>query len=288
MARQFTWHPPTGNPIVLNDAAAGYRLQVEGTRGLSSPSYRFARSSYAWIDGSHLDAVSADEREVSLGIQVQAITEADFRTRWRALVRAFRPKAGDGVLRVADEAGRVRALSCRYVSGLEGDAAAEFAGNVGRAVVRLLASDPWFYGEQKNLSRNLGAGVPFFPIFPMRLSPSVLQGRFTVDLSDADTETYPVWTITGPGSSVTLTNETTGKVIKVNRALAPLERLIIDTRPGAQSVRLGNGINVRDALASDPAMWPLIEQVNVVTAALAGASNDSNIRGSYVPRYAGI
>lgn len=293
MPRQFVWVPADGSaPLALNDAAGGYRLMAAGTRGLSAPPYRSTSSMYAGQDGTTLESLQADEREINLGMQIEATSALEFRRRWRALVRAFRPLAGDGQLMVTDEEGVVRTVKARYESGLEGDGEAEFAGDVGRAVVKLKARDPWFYGPTRALSVGLGAPQPFFPIFPLTLAPSTIQGGFTVDLSDTDSPAYPVWTVTGPGTSLALTNVTTGRVIQINATLAAGEQLQIDTRPGRRSVRRlvagAPGPLLMSALASDPALWPLVDGVNQVSAALAGATAASRIVGQYEPRYSGI
>jgi hypothetical protein len=289
MARQFVWTPGDGStPVTLTDKAAGYSVKAAGTRGLSSPAYRMTSTTYAGQSGATLQALEADVREVALGVQVEAGTVADYRQRWRRLVRAFRPKAGDGTLTVTDEWGAVRTFTGRYAGGLEGDGEAEFTGTIGRAVVRLAGFDPWFYGLAQTIDFGLAAPTAFFPIFPVRLSPSTIQGQFVVDLSDADDLTYPTWTITGPGSALTLTNVTTGRTIQVNAALGDGQTMTIDTRPGFQSVTRGDGANLMGALTTDPALWPLADDVNTVSALLTNAGPASRIVGTYRPRYAGI
>jgi hypothetical protein len=42
------------------------------------------------------------------------------------------------------------------------------------------------------------------------------------------------------------------------------------------------------AVATDPALWALVEGVNTVTAQLTGATSDSRITGVYAPRFSGI
>jgi hypothetical protein len=292
MARQFQWLSADGRYLIdLTDRASGYRVQAEGTSGLNAPPYRFTTNTYAGLDGVDVQGVSADAREVTLGLLIHGDDEDMLDARVSALTRAMRPKAGPGTLAVTSATGRRRTLTCYYQSGLEGveSRGAKLPGAWWKFAVRLLAGDPWFYGEPQAVSFGLGAPTSFFPIFPLVLSPSTVQGEFTVDLSDTDTPTYPVWTITGPGSSLLLTNETTGRQIQVNASLAAGEVMVIDTRPGMQSIRRGGpgGPSLMDALASGPSLWPLIEDVNAVTAALIGATSDSRIAAMYSPRYAG-
>lgn len=291
MARQFQWLSADGEQLItLTDRAAGYRLMADATSGLNAPPYRFTTDTYAGIDGVTVQAVAAEAREVVLGLMVQASNVDDFRDRIAALTRAMRPKTGPGTLIATDEHGRARRLTCYYTEGLEGNEArgVKLPGRWWKAAVHLMAPDPWWYGVSQTVSFGLGAPAVFFPIFPLVLSSSSVQGQFTVDLSDADDPTYPIWTITGPGSSLILTNNTTGRSIEVNASLAADEVMLIDTRPGHQSVRRGDGTNLMSALSTDPALWPLIEDVNDVSATLTGATDASRITGVFQPRYAGI
>jgi hypothetical protein len=290
MARQLQWVAADGTTINLTDRSSGYRV-LDRTTGLTSPSYELSTSRYAGIDGAALAAMSALPRDITLAMLVEGADRATFRARVAQLVHAMRPKAGLGQLVATDELGRVRRISCYYKGGLEGteQRGEKSADRWWKASVQLWAPSPWFNGDTQVIDFGLGAPTPFFPIFPLVLSPSNVQGQLTVDLTVADGPSYPVWTVTGPGSALTLTNLTTGGVIQVNAAIGDGQTMIIDTRQGFQSVRRGDGTNLMGALASDPTMWPLADGVvNQVSALLTGANASSRIRGSYAPQYAGI
>lgn len=290
MPRQLQWQAADGTVINLTDPAAGYRILADVTAGLTAPPYEITADRYAGIDGDTVQAVSATAREVMLGQIIEAADEAALATRVRALVRAMRPKAGPGTLIASSPDGTRRTLTCRYAGGLEGaeDRASTTPGRWVKAAIKLRAADPWWYGAEQSVSVGLGSGPNFFPIFPLVLAPSTVQGQFTVDLSDADDPTYPLWTVTGPGSDLVLTNQTTGQVIAVTTSLAAGQSLIIDTRPGFQSVRRDDGTNLMGSVTSDPALWGLVEGVNTVTAALTGATTASRITGTFRPRYSGV
>ena len=290
MADQVLWQAPDGSVLDLTDESAGFRVLAAGTRGLRSPEYELQTAKYAGIDGETLQAVRASANEPTLGLLVQADDEDTFRSRARGLVRAMRPKAGLGTLTVRSVSGDVRSLSCLCVGGLEGDEdqGSTLPGAWWRLVLKFFAPDPWWVGTPIPVDLSLGAPTAFFPILPVKLSSSSVQGQFTVDLSHADAPTYPVWTITGPGTGLTLTNLTTGRVITVSASLSVGQTLVIDTRPGFQSVRRGDGTNLMSAVTSDPALWPLMEGVNNVSAVLSGATAASRISGLFIPRFAGI
>lgn len=290
MAEQITWTTADGNTTIdLTDQSAGYTVLADGTRGLRSLAYELATTKYAGIDGEHVDYVTAVANEPTIGLSIQAGDEDSFRAQSRSLVRAMRPKAGPGALTVRNETGEARTLICRCVGGFEGDSATDVTlpGAWWKLALKFHAEDPWWYGDPQNISVGLGAPTTFFPIFPLTLSSSSVQGTFTVDLSGSDDGAYPVWTVIGPGSGLTLSNQTTGQSITVNASLAAGELMTIDTRPGNQSIRRGDGTNLLGALSSDPALWKLIEDVNQVSAVLIGATSSSRITGNFQPRFAG-
>lgn len=291
MAEQFVWTSADGATLIdLTDEAAGYTVNAAGTAGLRSVAYELVSTRYAGVDGAVVNAVNALPNQPTLGILVEADGEAALRTKIRGLVRAMRPKLGAGTLTVANELGESRSLACYCVDGLAGqeDPNSILPGSWWRVALKFFAPDPWWTGDPQTVSVGLGGGQNFFPIFPLALSPSVVQGQFTIDLSDSDAPSFPLWTITGPGSSLVLTNETTGQVISVDAPLLAGQQLVIDTRPGFQSVRLADGTNQMSFVSSDPSLWPLIPDVNVVTAALVSATSASRIAGTYSPRFAGI
>ena len=290
MVDQMVWSAPDGSTVNLSDWSGGYYQLGDNTTGLRSPTYDLATSRFAGVDGTTVTAVRANPAEPTVALLIEASTKQLFRAKARALVRAMRPKAGPGTLTVTTEWGDSRSLSCYCTGGLEGDQ----ANNVGgsglwwRMVLKFYAPSPWWQGDERTITFGLSAPSAFFPIPPVLLSASNIQGALSIDLSDADAPSFPVWTITGPGSALTLSNTTTGRSIQLNTPIGDGQTVVIDTRPGLQSVRDGSGVNLMGSLASDPALFPLVEGVNQVSALMAGAGAASSITGVYRPSYAGI
>lgn len=287
---QIRWTAADGTVVSLTDDAAGYVVLGEGTRGLRSVAYDVATKTYAGIDGEDVQNIRAIGGQPTIGMLIHADSDADFRARTRALRRLMRPKAGLGLLSVQADDGETRTLSCYCVGGFEGDESLDVAhpGRWWKLALKFYAPSPWWEGDERTLTFGLQAPVNFFPAPPFILSPSSVQGIFTIDLSDCDAPVYPVWKITGPGTELVLENETTGRSIEVSATLAAGEALAIDTRPGYQSVRKSDGTNLMGALGSDPALWPFIEDIQTVSAQLSGATSESRITATYRPRYAGI
>jgi hypothetical protein len=188
MAEQFIWAAADGTTIDLTDQSAGYSILAEGTRGLRSVPYAFSSSRFAGIDGETVDAIQASASNPTLGLLLEASSAADFRAKSRALVRAMRPKAGPGTLTVRTELGETRQLTCYCAGGLEGDESRDtvLPGAWWKLALKLYAPDPWWYGDARSVSVGLNAGSSFFPIPPVVLAPSTVQGQFTIDLSDSD------------------------------------------------------------------------------------------------------
>lgn len=293
MADRLTWTSADGVTVIdFTDDAAGFAVLGDGTRGLRSPSYEVAALKFAGYDGEQVQAIRATAGSPTLGVLLQAAGPDDYQARVRALVHAMRPKAGAGTLTASTPVGETRSLTCYCVGGLEGDESTDgsLPGVWWKLALKLYAPDPWWYGDTQTVSVGLGAGQAFFPIFPLVLSPSSVQGQFTVDLSASDAPSFPVWTITGPGSGLVLTNQTTGQSLSLDATLLAGESMTIDSRPGMQSVRKSDGTNLLPTVTAgtDPQLWPLIEGVNTVSAVLTGATSASRVVGQYQPRYAGI
>lgn len=290
MPDQIIWTGPDGVSIDLTDTSAGFSVLAAGTSGLRSNAYEMTTASFASYDGTSVYSVKAPAREMTLGVLVEAAGGRSLAQQIRTLIRAMRPKAGMGALTASWANGNHRSIGCYCIAGLEGseDADATLAGYWWKALLRFYAPDPWWQGAERTVRFGLGAPTAFFPIPPVTLSPSVVQGQFSVDLSDADTDSFPLWTITGPGSSLTLANRTSGRSLTVNVSLGAGESLTIDTRPGRESVRLGTGQNAMPAVAGFPDLWPLVEGVNDLSVTLSNATAATEIVGSYRPRYSGV
>lgn len=282
----WTWTAADGTVTSLSAWGAGNYVLLDGSGGWLTPAYNFTTQQQANVDGAAVQQVVAAPGAPVLGMEFTASDPAELRGRLRALVHALRPKAGPGVLTATADDGTSRSLPCYYRKGLE---AGVQHGTMYRCAVEFYAPSPWWLGPQRSIDTGSFAGPSFFPIFPMRLGSDLLAGTFTVDLSDCDAPAYPQWTVNGPGTALTLANVTTGLSIALTSTLSTTDTVVIDTRPGYQSVRKGDGTNLMGALASDPALWPLVDgRVNTVQVSLANSGPPARILGTYQPRYAGV
>jgi hypothetical protein len=148
------------------------------------------------------------------------------------------------------------------------------------------AADNPYWQDATDSSLGFGTLEPetFFGDMPLKLARDSISGGALVD-NTGEVETWPVWTLIGPGTSFTLTNDTTGQTMKIVAALLAGESFVIDTRPGRKTVTKNDGTNLYPFLTTDSSLWTLAPGLNTVTATLEGATVDSIIDLTYRRRY---
>jgi hypothetical protein len=281
---RWLWAAPDGSITDLSDWAGGMYVLDEGTTGELAPEYAFASQAFAGVDGAALQQITPQPRTLVLAVDMNTVDAGSLRARVRSVAHVLRPRAGIGTVQAVDDAGGVRSLPCYYSKGLE---AGTFRATRYKTALQFWAPSPWWRGTPLTYTYSLAAPTAFFPFPPLVLSATTIAGTATFDLSDTDAPTYPTWTVTGPGSQLTLTNSTTGQSLTLNAAIGDGRTVTIDTRPGYQSVRRDDGTNLFGSLASDPALWPLLDAVNAVSATLTNAGAASRIALSADRLYSG-
>lgn len=302
---RWLWTAPSGLVTDLSDWAAGTYVVAGGTAGQLAPSYNFTTQQLAGVDGVQVQQISVDPGTPQLGIDLVAEDGEELRQRLRALAHTLRPRRGIGRLTAVADDGSARHVPCYYRKGLE---SGTYRVTRYRTVIEFYAPHPWWRGQPLTYGWSLAAASAFFPIFPMNLSASTISGEVPFDLSDTDSPTFPTWLVTGPGTQLTLSN--TYDAPQPDGTLAPVTRSLvlnatigdgqvvrIVTRPGHQSINLVTldadgavtsvGASLFGSLASDPAMFPLVDDVNTVTALLTGAGPASRIHVAADRLYSG-
>lgn len=280
----LAWVDPAGVVTVLSDQPD---LEVGwDIRGRFMPPIAFIEEDVPAQDGSRLREVRVRPRDVAFPLEVVAATQAALRARLRQVLHLFDPVRGEGRLRITDFDGVMRDLYCHYSSGLEiEESFSAVAGNQ-RTVVVLRAVDPYWYDTvPQSVTYRSAAPRPFFPLFPLRLSSDTILGSSTV-VNDGDVSVFPVWTIHGPATSVTLRNVSTGQVLTLQAPLSDTQSVVIDTRPGRRTVRRNDGTNLFGQLADNArALWLLQPGATEVSVELPGATALSYITLTYSRRW---
>jgi hypothetical protein len=228
-------------------------------------------------------------REFLVTVWQSAGSDTALRTALRAFVKAMDPVRGNGKIRVTSPLGDQREITCRYATGLGmdeklGDASGP---DYQKIPVGFVAYDPYWYDVSPTSKTFALTSLPsFFPFFPFHLTASQLVVDDTVN-NGGDVGTWPVWTITGPGSAVTLRNSTTGLLISIpSIALTAGQILTIDTRPGVKSVTLNDGTSLFSTIDHTVSqLWSLQDGVNAIRLEMTGITAASALSVSYYQRY---
>jgi phage-related protein len=247
--------------------------QSEGVPGQAGERFRSARH------GVH---------EFTVPAWVQAGTEAALRTALRDLVDVMDPTRGAGRVRVTSPLSDQREITCFYTSGLEvEEKLGDTSGPDSQLVpITFTAFDPYWYDVSPMSSTYAVSETPsFFPLFPLRLTSSEIAVDTTVT-NDGSVETWPVWTLDGPGSVIKLRNLTTGQDIYLpSLTLESGQTLTIDTRPGVKSVRI-NDDNAYPELDTTSTLWPLARGGNAISLEMSGTTlGVSQLRLNFWRRY---
>lgn len=241
-------------------------------------------------DGTQVVGVRHGPREVAFPLTIDGGGDPQtFQETMRAFVDAVDPTVGTSRLRWPAPDGSVRELECLYARGLEATETVDNGATTftwTRQVVVFRAADPfWRDVEATSITVRRGAGLPeFFPFPPLELTAGDVFASPTVD-NDGSVEAWPVWTVHGATSAVTIANLTTGRILEVVTPLADGETLTIDSRPGVKTVRGGDGANRFGALSAASSLWSLVRGENRLSVDLTDASDDAYVTAEWVRRW---
>lgn len=276
------WIAPDGTQTTLHgpDPYLATYFVSWNVAGRFSPPSRFEEEGVPEQDGMRLRSVLFGAREFTLPVWIKGTSDADLRTKVRALVSTMNPKRGDGRIQITSPIGDQREITCRVSSGLDG---AEKIGDSSGATAQLFpvtfrAHDPFWQDTADVVAGPWMVGSTpgtFFPFFPLRLSSSEIFAQDTI-VNLGDDDAWPVWTITGPGENPKVRNLTTGKSLDLGiYFIVSGEVITIDTRPSGLARRtITSNINgnLYRLLTASSAMWPLIPGSNLISIEMGIAS----------------
>lgn len=282
---QVWFTDPAGLTTKFNDWSSGWVLQP-GAKGLDMPGYDFTQDQSPGIDGYAIRQVRAQGKEIALPIAFWADdSRAAYLTRRRSLIRSLNPKRGEGTLTVTQADGAARTIGARYSAGLEGDESLDAAGRTWcLGVLTFACPSPFWLGPEVTTEWRAAVAGSFFPVLPLVVGNSQVLGSVTVD-NDGDDDAFPVWTITGPATAISLTNVTTGDVLVLAHTISVGDTIVIDTRERQQTALLNGTTNLWGGLSDDSTMWALEPGLNDLTLTVTGSTSNTRVRMTYQPRY---
>lgn len=257
-------------------------LHLHGSQGLGLPPVDIQLVDRVGADGARVNGVRYKEREIFIPLLIHKRTLAECTQVRRELYSFLAPHRGPVEVVVEDPAtGTVRRISGRYKGGLEGDFDSGFHGAWQTLGLKFVCPDPWWRGEQNLISLSVAPGVkPFLsetvPFFPVILSQSAVQDRFTVEIAGAG-EVTPTWQVTGPGEDLMISNG--AETFRVNHQLRAGETLAIDT------ARRRLTPDVWEKVPLSSRLFTLKPGVNHLHITMNGATPETRVNLVYAERF---
>lgn len=296
-AYALTWTAPDGTTWPLMDASFGWHLQ-DGLVGVLGAVPIAVTTDDDPGGGVTVRAEQPQARIMTLPLRIDGPDPDSHLIRFRQLIRSFTMtrRLGPGTLILKRPDGTLRQIPARYYAGLDPAPGGLSGWLYSDLPLQLLAPDPYWTDPNPipiTIEFQSGAAADFQnPYFTLSAS-SVVGDPVTVN-NPGDAEAWPTWTITGPASLITATNNTTGKVWTIDPNAAGIahgnllagETVTVTTRP--QKVRGPDGTTPWTGALGFPDnadLWPLEPGDNSITVALAGAAAGSDVVGSFTTRW---
>ena len=239
----------------ISAAGVSYPLSGEETRevlqgrtGFVMPPAEYSEYVLPLQAGSILRQVQFRARTVTIPLILTQSSRYLLLQDMKLLSSAFDPTKGKGRIRVAisndSNIATTYDLNCIYTGGFEGDMSAEGGGlTYSKFVATFRAFDPyWYSGESIGYFFGSNPNVSFFSgntggyFLPLHVGSSGNVGSAVSVNNTGDVDSWPVWTIYGPGTNPTFTNATSGKFLTLATTLSATEKVVVDTREGVKTV----------------------------------------------------
>ncbi len=283
---QATWTDPTGTVWQLTDISpeVGW-FTMPGPAGWDSAPYEIVSDPHP-RGGDVVRAIRQQPAVLQWPLHIYGDSHQQFIDRYRKIKRAFMStvhRSAPGILRVYRPDGSAREISAFYQEGLSGQAGQGWTS--ASPVVSLFCPDgAWRDPIPKVITRSTAPTASFLSPW-LTLSASQVLGDTTLE-NPGDLIAWPTWSITGPCTAITATNNTTGQTWTLTYTLAAGETAQITTdRPTARGPA---GQNISAALNWPTAfLWPLVDGDNDVTFSVAGAGTGTGIQLTFYARYEG-
>jgi hypothetical protein len=281
------WTAPDGTVWPLTSRSLGWWTGADAVYAGAAPVNLAADPNPRY--GARVRHVQPQPRVITWPLRVQGATHTEFIARWRQLAHAFTQtrRLGAGTLALAQPDGSARQIRAWYHSGF--DQVPRAGWSYDTAILSLYCEDPYWSDTTPTVVTRTyqAAGASFIsPSFP-KMSSSQTLGA-TVANNPGDVEAWPVWTITGPASAITATNNTTGEAFTltpVGGAMTGGQVATITTDPpsiiGTDGVTSWvGGLNWPSAV-----LWALQPGDNNITFTVTGSAAGTKIVLTFYPRY---
>lgn len=263
-----------------------------GATGLDTPPYTLHFDESPNLDGAIYRGARATEREIMIPVFVYGVDRKTVLDLKRQLVSALSPKNGYCVLKFQETGGQPRYLSAYYKAGMEGNEGTDASGFTWTTYgIQMTAMDPWYYADTLRVAQwQFGAGKPFFTsgqFLPFPLQSSLPESAQLPIINPGDVEAWPIWEITGPVTSFSLTDDL-GNAFGISNSGTPVVAsgrvLTVDTRPGFKTLKDDLGTNYFPQLDSNPVLWSVPAGNSFIHANVVG-TDSAAVKLTLTPRY---
>lgn len=249
-----------------------------GESGRWSPSYEIIADPAYGVAGNILRGIKAKEGDIEIPITIKGETEAEFLTNMRAFRYATNPLRGTGKLRYCMADGTIRYLNCHLSDFNVVETADKGGGLYWRAIVATFTThDPFWYDPNEHEQ--------------IWTDPQADLSWSQLVTNNGDTDSQPIWDITGPMTDILVLNESTGKYFYINyELLNALEHLYIDTRRGEWAMHLNHITNVSSSRVIGSSLFPFVPGPNKISMQMSQDSYiaAAGVRCRWVDCYGGV
>lgn len=271
-----------GKVIELGRTGSEPILHLHGTTGLGLPPVQVSASDRIGGDGAMNRGVRYDQRKIFVPIHISSRSKQETDSIRRTLYENLSPHRGEVEVQVYDpNTGLKKSISGLLTDGLTGDFGGEFFGSWQNLGLEFTCSNPWWEGEEVQLTVRVNSSEkPFIsntvPFFPVILSRSSVDGSIELDVSGEE-KIYPVWEVTGPGEDLVISNES--QSFKIRGSLLEGETVKIDMGTGRISP------DIWDRVTMDSTIFGLDPGKNRLKITMVNSGTDTVVRGYYRERF---
>lgn len=267
-----------GSDFVLS---SGFR----GT-GLAASELRVTASAG---DGGTWRGTRKASRDLDVPLTVLGSSRDDVETKLRRFAAALSDRYGTPKLRATYGDGTSYDLEVHYVAGAETTYGSDARNLFCNWAMTWQAPDP-FWVSNRAVEFSVGAsaqtrGLLAAPVgetatlSALRVSSSQALGSLTIE-NPGDVDAFPVWTIDGPATSVSITLDGVG--FTYGETLVSGNRITIDTRTA--TVTNAAGVNKYGFLGTAPKLFRIPPGTSTLSIVATGADSNTRINGYFNPR----
>ena len=289
---QIDYIDPDGNDWNLSDLSMknGYICTgISGIEGLAT-----SLQTIPLLDGTAAPSLYIPQPgSIVLGILIgrpASNLENDYYALLDRVARAFFHRRNEqpkpGYIQIQRPDGTTRQIAVFTTSGPNTPEVA--VSNHSNFSFTLQTPDPYWQDlVSQGLSYVMNTAPGILPLLPIQLAGGQLIGVSTI-VNNGNAQTWPVWTITGPGTP-TIQNLTTGRQWSLNTPIPGGNIVQVVTKPGQQmAINATTLSNIWDQLVLGGTLsnlWALMSGSNQVNISIVGATSATSVGLSWVNRW---